>query len=87
MKETHVHTHGEDVGATVLGHMVLLDGLVEGGLAQQQESQANPHGQQPGHGEAKSAVGHTAGRHTTEDERATLQMPPCIFTEKQSRRN
>lgn len=39
--------------------MVLLDGLVERGLAQQQEAEANPHGQQPGHGEAGSA-----GRHT-----------------------
>lgn len=45
--------------------MVLLDGLVEGGLAKQQESQANPHGQQPGHGKAESAVGHITGSHTT----------------------
>ncbi|KAF3855933.1 hypothetical protein F7725_016656 [Dissostichus mawsoni] len=42
-------TQGEDVGAAGPGHMVLLDGLVESGLAQQQEAQANPHGQQPGH--------------------------------------
>lgn len=31
-------------------HVVLLDGLVERGLAEEQEAQANPHGQQPGHG-------------------------------------
>lgn len=30
--------------------VVLLDGLVERGLAEEQEAQANPHGQQPGHG-------------------------------------
>lgn len=33
--------------------MVLLDGLVERGLAKQQEAEANPHGQQPGHGEGQ----------------------------------
>lgn len=43
----------DNVGAAGPGHMVLLDGLVECGLAQQQEAQANPHGQEPGHG-----VGH-----------------------------
>lgn len=31
-------------------HVVLLDGLVERGLAEEQEAQANPRGQQPGHG-------------------------------------
>lgn len=41
--------------------MVLLDGLVESGLAQQQEAEANPHGQQPGHGKAESAGRRTAG--------------------------
>lgn len=54
-------TQGEDVGATGAGHVVLLDGLVERGLAQQQEAEANPHGQQPGHGRAESAGRHTAG--------------------------
>lgn len=52
--------------------MVLLDGLVERGLAQQQEAEANPHGQQPGHGEAGSAGRHTGGnrdRFTTPEER------------------
>lgn len=38
--------------------MVLLDGLVECGLAQQQEAEANPHGQQPGHGKAESGEQH-----------------------------
>lgn len=46
-------TQGEDVGATGPSHMVLLDGLVERGLAQQQEAEANPNGQQPGHGEGR----------------------------------
>lgn len=32
---------------------MLLDGLVECGLAKQQEAEANPHGQQPGHGEGQ----------------------------------
>lgn len=32
---------------------MLLDGLVERGLAKQQEAEANPHGQQPGHGEGQ----------------------------------
>lgn len=41
--------------------MVLLDGLVERGLAQQQEAEANPHGQQPGHGKAESAGWHIVG--------------------------
>lgn len=41
--------------------MVLLDRLVERGLAQQQEAEANPHGQQPGHGEAESAGQHIEG--------------------------
>lgn len=45
---------------------MLLDGLVERGLAQQQEAEANPHGQQPGHGMAESA-----GRHTYTHERHT----------------
>lgn len=60
-KKKGTHTQGEDVGATGSGHMVLLDGLVERGLAQQQEAEANPHGQQPGHGKAESAGQHTAG--------------------------
>lgn len=55
-----VRTQGEDVSASGSGHVVLLDGLVECGLAQQQETEANPRGQQPGHGEAESA-----GQHTT----------------------
>lgn len=54
-------TQGENVSATGPGHMVLLDGLVECGLAQQQEAEANPHGQQPGHGKAESAGRYTAG--------------------------
>lgn len=41
---------GEDVGVTRPGHVVLLDGLVEGGLAQEHPAQAKPRGQQPGHG-------------------------------------
>lgn len=32
--------------------MVLLDCLVERGLAEEEEAEANPHGQQPRHGEA-----------------------------------
>lgn len=54
-------TQGENVSATRPGHMVLLDGLVESCLAQQQEAEANPHGQQPGHGKAESAGWHAAG--------------------------
>lgn len=54
-------TQCENVSATGPGHMVLLDGLVERGLAQQQEAEANPHGQQPGHGKAKSAGQHLVG--------------------------
>lgn len=42
-------TQGEDVGVAGPRHVVLLDGLVERGLAEEQEAQANPGGQQPGH--------------------------------------
>lgn len=38
-------TQGENVGAAGSCHMVLLDGLVECRLTQQQEAEANPHGQ------------------------------------------
>lgn len=57
---------------------MLLDGLVECGLAQQQEPEANPHGQQPGHGEAGSAGRHTAG----EKQKGNMyySMTPYIFT-------
>lgn len=60
--------------------MVLLDGLVECGLAQQQETEANPHGQQPGHGKAESAGWHTAGGETTGKQRQFYySMSPYIF--------
>lgn len=49
--EAGAPTQGEDVGVAGPSHVVvLLDGLVERGLAEEQEAQANPHGQQPGHG-------------------------------------
>lgn len=44
-------TQSEDVGTSRPSHVVLLDGLVKCSLAQQQEAQANPHSQEPGHGE------------------------------------
>lgn len=50
------HTQGEDVGVAGPRHVVLLDGLVERGLAEEQEAQANPHGQQPGHGDGTEPV-------------------------------
>ena len=34
------------------GHVVLLEGLVQRGLAQQQEAKANPQAQEQGHGRA-----------------------------------
>lgn len=52
--------------------MVLLDGLEERGLAQQQEAEANPHGQQPGHGEAAGRRGDIRGNRN----RALLQLIP-----------
>lgn len=48
-------TQGEDVGVAGPCHVVLLDGLVERGLAEEQEAQANPDGQQPGHGGTEPA--------------------------------
>lgn len=47
--------------------MVLLDRLVERGLAKQQEAEANPHGQQPGHGKAESAGRRTVGKKQQEN--------------------
>lgn len=41
--------------------VVLLDGLVERGLAEEQEAQANPHGQQPGHGGTGACGGSWGG--------------------------
>lgn len=58
--------------------MVLLDGLVECGLAQQQEAEANPHGQQPGHGKAESAGQHTGGGRTGQE--LYYSVSPYIFT-------
>ncbi len=55
--------------------MVLLDGLVECGLAQQQEAEANPHGQQPGHGKAESA-----GRHTAREKQGQSCITACLHT-------
>lgn len=54
-------TQGEDVGVAGPCHVVLLDGLVERGLAEEQEAQANPDGQQPGHGGTQPA-GRCGGR-------------------------
>lgn len=48
-------TQGEDVGVAGPRHVVLLDGLVERGLAEEQEAQANPGSQQPGHGGTEPA--------------------------------
>lgn len=42
--------------------VVLLDGLVERGLAEEQEAQANPHDQQPGHGGTEPAAGGREGK-------------------------
>lgn len=58
--------------------MVLLDGLVERGLAQQQEAEANPHGQQPGHGKAESAGRHTAGEEQQENRDRVVLRHVCI---------
>lgn len=60
-------TQGEDVCAAGPGNMVLLDRLVERGLANQQEAKANPHGQQPGHGKAESAARRAVGRKQQEN--------------------
>lgn len=62
--------------------MVLLDGLVERGPAQQQEAEANPHGQQPGHGKAGSAGQHIAGVGEREGSGTELlyTVSPNIFT-------
>lgn len=64
--------------------MVLLDGLVECGLAQQQEAEANPHGQQPGHGKAESAGRRAAGRVEANNRRTGTKLyysvSPYIFT-------
>lgn len=51
-------------------HVVLLDGLVERGLAEEQEAQANPHSQQPGHGGTQPAAGGREGE--MERERCVL---------------
>lgn len=59
-------TQGEDVGVAWPRHVVLLDGLVERGLAEEQEAQANPHGQQPGHGGTEPAAGETEVENGTE---------------------
>lgn len=64
-------TQGEDVGVAGPGHVVLLDGLVERGLAEEQEAQANPDGQQPGHGGTEPGTGGRKGRWT--ERRVTLQ--------------
>lgn len=55
--------------------MVLLDGLVERCLAQQQEAKANPHGQQPGHGEAESTE-----QHKVRTNRTLLEKSVHVFT-------
>lgn len=77
--QKEAHTQGEDVGATWPGHVVLLDGLIERGLAQQQEAEANPHDQQPGHGKAESA-----GRHTTEQHNWVTNVSLHIYSRQHS---
>lgn len=82
-KKKGTRTQGEDVGATGPGHMVLLDGLVERGLAEQQEAKANPHDQQPGHGEGRvcrMARSRTGGNSRKTGKRVHFSMSPYIFT-------
>ena len=57
--------------------MVLLEGLIECGLAQQQEAKANPHGQQPGHVQAKSAA-HSKKDITEKQEKSYITA--CHYT-------
>lgn len=64
-------TQGEDVSVAGARHMVLLNGLVERGLAEEQEAQANPDGQQPGHGGTEPA-----GRWDKDGQRGVLHDMP-----------
>lgn len=77
-EKKEAHTQGEDVGAPWPGHVVLLDGLIERGLAQQQEAEANPHNQQPGHGKGESAGQNTVGMVGGQENRVTNVSKTCL---------
>lgn len=57
--------------------MVLLDRLVKCGLAEQQDAEANPHGQEPGHVKAESAGWHMVGK-KQQEKRGQACIRTCL---------